>query len=504
MQGLEKRSLAAEGEQARADTPAESRATGIEEVQSETQDTERQAASNDNEGSPAQGSQAAAAAEGPPAPADDVNIEEDSREQGLADTGEDTGADAAGDATGSDRQPGWAVHLRQQLQDRAVQYRADAEGLFSNLWERRGWKAGPLPQPAAPAEAPLTAEETQDDRPAVAGEAAARGSSAGSNEGPQGSESGVPAATWRFSLHRSHAQLYVSSAETAAACGSIDAAAVDALLTSAQQKRLRRKVRFVPGTTLTEQQLTQQPVQTQLPRSAQAAPSWQEQPEEQVNASAVAEAHELPSTEEDEDRQPAKSSLEDLSVVSTGDIFSTREGAAVADRQPEALSEEVQDPASFELTSVSAKLFPEPARGHKQDAAEAPGAAAADVEGPEQPQEAAPAQQRAAATEAEDGMAPPQASEDATADTAMPPEDATAEGLEERALEQAIEPKEALTEQQQRTPEPSVLAEPRETTPGEHALTIPVPAYSQHRCRSRSPGFSLLCLCRAFQVVLKL
>ena len=502
MQGLENSSLAEEGEQASADTPAESTATGIEEVQSETQDTEEQAASNGDEGGLAQGSQAAAAAEGQPELADDDHVEEDSGAQGLADAQGETGADAAGDATGSDRQPGWAVQLRQQLQDRAVQYRADAEGLFSNLWERRGWKAGPLPQPAAPAEAPPT--ETQDDRPAVAGEAAAPGSSAGSNEGPQGSESGVPAAALRFSLHRSHAQLYVSSAETAAACGSIDAATVDALFTCAQQKRLRRKVRFVPGTALTEQQLTQQPVQTQLPCPAQAAPSWQEHPDEQVNASAVVEAHELPSTEEDEDRQPAKSSLENPSVVSTGDTFSTREGAAVADRQPEALSEEVQDPASFELTSVSAKLLPEPARGHKQDAAEAPGAAAADVEGPEQPQEAAPAQQRAAATEAEDGMAPPQASEDALADTAMPPEDATAEGLGERAPEQAIEPNEALTEQQQQTPEPSVLAEPRETTPGEHALTIPVPAYSQHRCRSWSPGFSLLCSCRAFQAVLKL
>ena len=484
MQGLEKHSLAAEGEQARADTPAESTATGIEDVQSETQDTEEQTASNGDEGSQAEGSQAAAAAEGQPAPADDDNIEEDSREQGLADTGEDTGADAAGDATGSDRQPGWAVHLRQQLQDRAMQYRTDAEGLISNLWERRGWKSGPGPQPAAPAEAPPTAEEPQDDRPAAASEAAAQESSIASKAAPHGDDSRAGPPTWRFSLHRSHTQLYVSSAETAAACGSIDAAAVDALLTSAQQKRLRRKVRFAPGMMLTQQQLTQQPVQTQLPRPTQAAPSWQEQSENQMNASAVAAAHELPSTEEDEDRQPAKPSSEDSTVVSTGDIFSTREGAAVADRQPEALSEEVQDPASFELKSVSAILFPELARGHRQDAAEAPEAAAAAVEGPEQAQEAAPAQQRAAASKAEDGNPPPQASEDAAADTAVPPGEATAAGLEEHGPEQATEPQELPTEQQQPVPEPTVLAETRETTPGEDTLTNPVHAQGQPRYRS--------------------
>ena len=290
-----------------------------------------------------------------------------------------------------------------------------------------------------------------------------------------------PAATLRFSLHRSHAQLYVSSAETAAACGSVDAAAVDALFTSAQQKRLRRKVRFVPGTALTEQQLTQQPVQTHLPRPPQAAPSWQEQSEKQVNASAVVEAHELPSTEEDEDRQPAESSLEDSTVVSTEGIFSTREGAAVADRQPEAPSEEVRDPASFELTSISGTLFPEPRRGHRQGAAQAPEAAAAAAEGPEQAQEAAAAQQRAAATEAEDSKPPHQADEDAVAGKAVPPEEATAAGLEECGPEQAAEPKELLTEQQQPVPEPSVLAETRETTPGEHALTIPVLAHGQPR-----------------------
>ena len=485
MQGLEKHSSAAGGEQARADTPAENTATGIEEVQSETQIAEETAASNGAKGNPAQGSQAAAAAEGQPAPADDVNIEEDSREQGLADAGGDTGDDAAGDATGGDRQPGWALHLRQQLQDRAVQYRADAEGLFSSLWERRGWKAGPVPQPAAPAEAPTTAEELQDDQPAVASEAAARESGIGSNEGPQGSDSRVPAATWRFSLHRSHAQLYVSSAETAAACGSIDAAAVDALLASAQQKRLRRKVRFVPSTILTEQWLPQQPVQSHLPRPTQAAPSWQEQSEKQVKASPVVDANELPSTEEEEDRQPAQSS-EQPTAVSTEGIFGTREGAAVTDLQPEALSGEVQDPASFELTSASATLFPELAAGQEQDAAEAPGAAAAAVEGPEQAQEAAAAQQRAAATEAEDGKPPPQASEDAVADTATRPEEATAAGLEEHGPEQATQPKEALTEQQQPAPEPSVLAETRETTPGEDALTIPVFAQGQPRwCGSR-------------------
>ena len=473
--------MAEEGEQASADTPAESTATGIEEIQSKTQDTEEQAASNGDEGGLAQGSQAAAAAEGQPALADDDHVEEDSRAQGPADAQGKTGTDAAGDATGSDRQPGWAVQLRQQLHNRAVQYRADAEGLFSDLWERRGWKCGPVRQPAAPAEALRTAGETQDHQPAVASEAAARESSAGSNEGPQGSESEVPAATLRFSLHRSHAQLYVSSAETAAACGSIDAAAVDALFTSAQQKRLRRKVRFVPGTALTEQQLTQQPVQTHLPRPPQAAPSWQEQSEKQVNASAVVEAHELPSTEEDEDRQPAESSLEDSTVVSTEGIFSTREGAAVADRQPEAPSEEVRDPASFELTSISGTLFPEPRRGHRQGAAQAPEAAAAAAEGPEQAQEAAAAQQRAAATEAEDSKPPHQAHEDAVAGKAVPPEEATAAGLEECGPEQAAEPKELLTEQQQPVPEPSVLAETRETTPGEHALTIPVLAHGQPR-----------------------
>ena len=131
----------------------------------------------------------------------------------------------------------------------------------------------------------------------------------------------------------------------------------------AQQKRLRRKVRFVPGTALTEQQLTQQPVQTQLPRPPQAAPSWQEQSEKQVNASAAVEAHELPSTEEDEDRQPAESSSKGFYCSQYREAFSVPErAAAMADRQPEALSEEVQDPASFELTSVSAKLLPEPAQ----------------------------------------------------------------------------------------------------------------------------------------------
>ena len=187
-----------------------------------------------DEGSPAQGSQAAAAAEGPPAPADDVNIEEDSREQGLADTQVKTqaltqlgmplvvtGSQAGPCTCASSCTTGQCSTGRMQRGSLAICGRGAAG--------RRDL----CRQPAAPAEAPPTAEETPGStEPAVAGEAAAPGSSAGSNEGPQGSESGVPAATLRFSLHRSHAQLYVSSAETAAACGSIDAAAVDALFTS--------------------------------------------------------------------------------------------------------------------------------------------------------------------------------------------------------------------------------------------------------------------------------
>ena len=481
--------MAAQEEQIRADTPAESLVIGIEEVQSEAQDTDKQAAIAGEEGSPVQGSRAVAAAEGQSAPAVDDNLGEDNREQGLADAGEDTGANSAGDATGRDRQPGWAVHLRQRLQEKAGQYRADAEGLISNLWERRGLKEGPVPQPAAPAEAPPTAEDPQDDRPTVASKAAARESSVGSGAGPQDSDSRAQGAPWRFSLHRSYTQLYVSSTETAAVCGSIDAAAVDALLGSAQQKRLRRKVRFVPSTLLAGQRLMQQPVQTQWLRPTQAAPSWQEQSEKQVAASADVDAHELPSTEEEEDRQPAEASLEQP----TGGIFSTREGTAVADRQPESLSEQVQDPASFELVSNSATLFPEMAREYRRDAAQAPEAAAAAVEGPEQVQEAVAVQHKAAATEAEDGKLSQQASEDALADTAVPPEEATTAGLEERRHEQATEPEDSMAEQQQQAPDPRVLVETRETTPGEHALTIPVPAHNKHSCRSRSPGLSLLC-----------
>ena len=495
MQGLEKHSSAAEGEKASADTPAESTPTGIEEVQSETQDTKKQATSNGDEGHPAQGSRAAAGGEGQPAPAGDDNLGEDSGEQGLAEAGGDTGADAAGGATGSDRQPGWAMQLRQQLQDKAVQYRADAEGLISNLWGRPGWKSGLVPQPAAPAEATIAAEDPQDDQPAVTSKAVAQESSTGLDAAPQGNDRGAGGPTWRFSLHRSHTQLYVSSEETAAVCGSIDAAAVDALLASAQQKRLRRKVRFIPSTILSEQRLTQQPLQTQLPRPAQAAPSWQEHSDEQTNASASVDAYELPSTEEEEDRQPAKSFSGLPTVVSPESIFSTRDGAAVADRQPEALSEQVQDPASFELTTVAATLFSEPAREHRHDAAQASDAAAAAVEGSEQAQEGAAAQPRAAATEAEDGKPPQQDSESAVADTAKPPEEAAAAGLEERGPEQAPEPEEAPTEQQQPAAEPSVLAETRDTTPGVHALTLFVSAHSQHSCRSRSSAFFLFWSC---------
>lgn len=363
--------------------------------------------------------------------------------------------------------------------------------MIGSLWERHGRRQEPAQEPAEYVELPTVAEEPQQEQTAVASEEAAGQSSTAADTKPQG---GVASREkpMRFSLHRSHSQLFVSSAETAAASVGLDAAVEEALLASAQPKRPRRKVRFVPGPIHTVQGLNEQPHQAQPAQPSQAPPLQLESPEEHEEADpAAAEASEQPSTEEEEEGQPMKPSQEQHPAVRKTDTFGTVEGASVADSMPDSLPGAVQNPASFELMAVSADLLPGPNATHKQEAIQP--AEAADAVG-----EAEKAQESAAEETSEASMvAEHEASKQLEPALEALPSDMTEDCTESAAAEpekQVPEQVPALAEPQQAAAEPALVTQIQEAIPGANVCQI---ALETHGRRAREED-SMCCRHNAF------
>ena len=318
--------------------------TGIEDVQADIQ------AGSVDEAAPAEGAGTDAQ---PDTPSQAADAGESPSESAETSTEEAADTSASLDPVGGgvpednhDKKPGWRMQLRRQLHDRAAGLRANAEGLFGGLWQGPDWKQSPQAAqqlPAASAELPL-------EQPAPA-EAAEVGSASADRDLASASRAANDAGL-RFSLHRSHRQLLVSTAETAAVSCGLDASVDEALAASAQHRRPRRKIRFVPIAVLPEHGLREQ----LHPAAAPQPPPQQQRSEVQTMAESagadMAEA-EVPSTEEEGAAQQPGPSQQQPSIVSTAEAsFSTIQGTALSDSVPEAVPGPVQDPASFELMAV--------------------------------------------------------------------------------------------------------------------------------------------------------
>ena len=330
-----------------ADAPAESAVTGIEDVQADANDTVNPAQGVDSFAqydSPSQGQ--AAARDGPP------SVPENTEDP--ADPYPDPGG--ADDPHGSDRKPGWALQLQKQLQDSASGVQAKAQGLVAELWDRHRWGPGSKqdsPSPAEPPRAGLDQYSQHESTVDLDVEASER-SNAAVDTASTGASRAVGEPRWRFSLHRSHSQLYVSTAESAAASASLAGAVEEALAASSVQRRPRRKVRLMPQAVLPEHGLREQPYQAMPALPTQPTPQLQQPGEGDSPASAAADDAEAPSTEEEEETSEVlNASHHQPQGLREEDTFSASEGASIMENVPEPTLAAVRDPASFELMAIS-------------------------------------------------------------------------------------------------------------------------------------------------------
>ena len=436
--------------------------TGIENVQADVQ------ADSVEEAAPTEGAGTDARSDTPSQAAD---VGENPSESEDTSTGEAADASASLNPVGRgapgdshNQKPTWGMQLRQQLRDRAAGLRANADGLFGGLWQGHGWKQSPeATQQLTTASAKLHLEQ-----PAPA-EAAGVGSASADRDLASASRA-VKDAGLRFSLHRSHRQLLVSTAETAAVSCGLDASVHEALAASAQHRRPRRKIRFVPTAVLPEHGLREQ----LPPAAAPQPPPQQQRSEVQTMAESagadMAEA-EVPSTEEEEAAQQPGPSQQQPSIVSTAEAgFSTIQGTALLDSVPEAVPGPAQDPASFELMAVPGPSILGSARDVLIEAPHPSQAAEAHEEAEEAHAKAAAQETEAAAAGREqqevvsEAAAPEESPEEAAESTTAKEED------EQAATQQADKQARAHIEQEaapaQPPAEPAMVPKIQEAIPG--------------------------------------
>ena len=439
--------------------------TGIEDVQAEADDSVSQA-------------------EGVGA---DIQHEESGQGEAIADSGAlaasgntedvaDTGVDPSSvdSPHDPDKKPGWAAGLQKQVQDRAADVQASAQGLFAGFWERRGWSQGPKQDSTPSAELPRAVQDSQHDSTAALEDKVAEESSAAANAVPTGTSAEEGGPRQHFSLHRSHKQLFVSTADSAAVSASLAGTVEQALAASSQQRRPRRKVRLVPQAVLPEQGLRERPHQAMpsISTPTQPTPQLQQPGEGDLSDPAAAVNVEVPSTEEEEEPQQVPDADEHYPLVFREvDTFSTAEGTSIAEKELEPAPAAVQDPASFELMAISAPRLLGPASGDPRDTAEMTGAAEASEQSQTQHDTASegqpehlPSQSEAGAADSAYDPAAPEDGEEQARETAA----ASEESSEEQRAEQQAQ---AQTEPLQPTSAPAV-SETQEATPGAVALLL--------------------------------
>ncbi len=456
-----------ESHEDKADAPAESAVTGIEDVQADADDSVSQA-----EGVGVD-TQAEESGQGE-ALADSAGSAASGNTQDVA-SGEASPSGAATPHEG-DEKPGWAAQLQKQVQDRAASVQASAQGVIAGFRERHGWSQGPKQDSTAPAELPRAVQDSQHDSAAALGENASEENSAAVDTAPTGTSPGVGGPGRHFSLHRSHKQLFVSTAESAAASDSLAGTVEKALAVSSQQRRPRRKVRLVPQAVLPEHGLTERPHQampsiptqppTQLPSQLQQ-PGASDLPD-----SAAADSAEVPSTEEEEEPQQVPDTDEHRhAAFMEVDTFSAAEGASIAEKGSEPAPTAVQDPGSFELMAISAPRLLGPSRDDSKDTAAAAEAAEAheqsqtrhDTASEGQP-EHLPSQSEAVAADPAHDLASTVDSEEQARETAAGSEESSDE-------QQAKEQAQAHAEPLQPPPAPAA-SETQEATSGAYTLLL--------------------------------
>lgn len=453
------------GQEDSADAPAEIAVTGLEDVQADTVDTQDPAEGNGSITQPEESGQADAEAE------DSSTAALGGRNEESAHAAVD--ASSAGGSDGSDGKPDWAMQLRQQLQEKADGVKANAEGLFSALWERHGWKQGPRQGPTPPAEPP-TAPQEQQHEPAEAAEPANRSmtkeNSAAADTGLEGSRRAVGEQHRHFSIHRSHTQLFVSTAESVAASQGLEEALAEAWTASSQQRGSRRKVRFVPRAVLPEHGLREQP--------HQAVPALPPQPQDQLLQlgkpempdSAAGGVREFPTTEEEEEQHQSAEGSWQPSAVRTEDTFNAAEGISLTEGMPEAPSKAIPDPSSFELMAVSGPQI----LGHGKVQAAAISEAAGSPKAAEAPCEEAAAAERTEDSSSEQDDSKLEGKSDEAAATEQAEEHSgspATEGQLHAEEQPANEQAHASLEPQHPAAEP-VVTRIQEVTPGTYALHL--------------------------------
>ena len=477
------RSALVKDQEVKADAPAESAVTGIEDVQADADDGVSQA-----EGIAAE-SQGDGYGQG-----EVVADSGDSAAPGSTEDPAGTEADPSGaDAPHHDNEkPGWAAQLRKQVHDRAADVQASAQGLVAGFWERHGWSQESRQDFAPSAELPAAVEYSQHDSGAALEDKAAEENGAAADTVPTGTgtSAGVAGPGRHFSLHRSHRQLFVSTAESAAASASLAESVEQALATSSQQRRPRRKVRLMPQAVLPEDGFRERPHQTlpSIPTPKQP-PSQPEQPgERDFSDPAAADTAELPSTEEEEELQQVPDADEHRPAASREvDTFSTAEGASIAEKGPEPAPAAVQDLGSFELLAISEPRLFGLGRVDAKDSAEMTKAAEASECSQTQHDKASDGQPEHLPSQSEAGAADLAHDLAATEDSEEKAREPGA-GLEEGSEEQAAEEQaQAQAEPLQPVAAPAV-SETQEATTGASAFLCPWPS----SCRMIIPGSSII------------
>ena len=454
----------------KADAPADSVVTGIEDVQGDDKDSVSQAegvsADIQHKGS----SRGEAVAE------DGASAAPGSTED-CADAFPDPGD--ADDPQRSDRTPAWALQLRKQLKDSTTGVRAHARGLIGGFWERQGWSQDTKQDSTPPAEPPSMgpSEDSQHVSTAALDDSASQGDSAAVHMELSGASRGVGGPGGHFSLHRSHAQLFVSTADSAAASASLAGAVEEALAASLQQRRPMRKVRLVPQAVLPEHGLREQSHETMAIVPPQSASQLQPG-ESDFSEPAAAESAEVHSTEEEEEATQAPgASQHHPPGFREQDTFSASEGASITEKVPKPAPAAVEDPASFELMTISAPRFLGPGRNELTDtAAAAAKAAASSEQGQVHPasegdnERLPPESETPAAGLAHEAAATEHGEEPATDTAAMSDQPA--------AEQQADKQAQAHTEPLQPAPEPApapAVPETQEATSGTSTLVCSGP-----------------------------
>ncbi len=282
----------------------------------------------------------------------------------------------------------------------------------------------------------------------------------------------------------------MSTAESAAASASLAESVEQALATSSQQRRPRRKVRLMPQAVLPEDGLRERPHQTlpSIPTPKQP-PSQPEQPgERDFSDPAAADTAELPSTEEEEEPQQVPDADEHRPAASREvDTFSTAEGASIAEKGPEPAPAAVQDLGSFELLAISEPRLFGLGRVDAKDSAEMTKAAEASECSQTQHDKASDGQPEHLPSQSEAGAADLAHDLAATEDSEEKAREPGA-GLEEGSEEQAAEEQaQAQAEPLQPVAAPAV-SETQEATTGASAFLCPWPS----SCRMIIPGSSII------------